>query len=181
MKRAILIIIFLFPLLSSSQKKMGAVIGLNNSSISEGFLSEIYITDKLGFHIGGFYEIELDENLIFRPKLMYSQQGNRDVYRNVRTEKLNYLNIPLDFKIFDTTYVLLGPQIGFLVSDNNSVFTSGPKSTFDIGIKLGMGQRIKDFVIEVNVYQGISKAVQNFDFDKGTNTVIQLSAGYYIF
>jgi hypothetical protein len=181
MKKTALLIILTLPILCSSQKNFGAVIGLNNSSISEGFLSEIYITDKLGFHIGGFYEMELDEKLIFRPKLIYSEQGNRDSYRNVRTEKLNYLNIPLDFKFYDTTYLLFGPQIGFLVSDNNSVFTSGPKSTFDMGIKLGLGQRINDFIIEVNLYQGFTKAVQNSDFDKGTNTVIQLSAGYYIF
>lgn len=137
MKKAALVIILLLPILCSSQKKFGAVMGLNNSSISEGFLSEIYITDKFGFHIGGFYEIELDEKLIFRPKLMYSQQGNKDNYRNFSTEILNYVNIPLDFKFFNSTYLLVGPQIGFLVSDNDSVFTSGPKSTFDMGKNWG--------------------------------------------
>ncbi|CAG2532813.1 Outer membrane protein beta-barrel domain-containing protein [Maribacter dokdonensis] len=181
MKKSALIIILLIPILVSSQKKFGAVIGLNNSSISEGFLSEIYITDKFGFHIGAFYEMELNEKVIFRPKLMYSQQGNRDNYRNFNTEILNYVNVPLDLKFFDSTYLLVGPQIGFLVSDNDSVFTSGPKSTFDMGIKLGIGQQINNFVLELNLYQGLTKAVENFDFDKGTNTVIQFSVGYYIF
>jgi len=51
----------------------------------------------------------------------------------------------------------------------------------DAGLKLGIGQRINDFFIELNFYQGITKAIENIDFDKGTNTVIQLSAGYYIF
>ncbi|NHF60354.1 porin family protein [Flavobacteriaceae bacterium TP-CH-4] len=181
MKKVALIIIVLIPVLCSSQKKLGAIVGLNNSSISEGFLDEISITDKFGFHVGAFYELQLDEKLMFRPKIMYSQQGNRDTYRSRRTEKLNYINIPLDFKVFDTTYLLVGPQVGFLVSENNSTFSSGDIATLDIGIKLGLGQRIHDFVAEVNVYQGIRKAVQNIDFDKGTNTVIQLSVGYYIF
>lgn len=181
MKKTLVLLLLLLPLGGTAQKKFGALIGFNNSSISEGFLSELYITDKLGFHIGGFYELELDEKLVFRPKLLYSQQGNRDSYRNRRTEPLNYLNIPLDFKFFNTTYLLVGPQIGFLVSENNSAFTSGPKSSFDMGLKLGLGQRFKDLVIELNLYQGLTTAIENVDFDKGTNTVIQLSIGYYLF
>lgn len=155
--------------------------GFNNSSISEGFLSELYITDKLGFHIGVVYEIQFSEKVVFRPKLLYSEQGNRDNYRNFRTEKLDYLNMPLDLKFFETTYLLIGPQIGFLVSENNSSFSLSDKSTFDAGIKLGIGQKINNFFVELNLYQGLTKAVQNTDFDKGTNTVIQLSAGIYLF
>ena len=179
--RKILILILLFPLMCWSQKKSGIVIGLNNSSISEGFLKEIYITDKLGLHIGGFYELELSEKTVFRPKLIYSQQGNRDNYRNFRMERLDYINIPLDFKFFDTTYLLIGLQVGFLASESNSIFSSSNRSSFDAGLKLGLGQKINDFFIELNLYQGLTKAVQSFDFEKGTNTVIQLSAGYYIF
>ncbi|WP_425236459.1 outer membrane beta-barrel protein [Ulvibacterium sp.] len=180
MKKIVLAILLILPLICTSQKKLGAVIGLNNSSISEGFLNEIYITDKLGFHIGGFYELDLSEKIVFRPKLMYSQQGNRGVYRNFGTEKLDYINIPLDFKFYDTTYLLVGPQVGFLVSEGNSIFSSSTRSAFDAGLKLGIGQKINDFFIELNVYQGLTKAVESRDFNKGTNTVIQLSAGYYI-
>jgi len=181
MNKIFLAVLLIFPLISSSQKKWGIVVGLNNSSISEGFFNEVYITDQLGFHFGGFYELELSEKVVFRPKLLYSQQGNRDIYRNFRTEKLNYLNIPVDFKFFDTTYLLLGPQIGFLVSEGNSTVSLSEKSVFDAGIKLGLGQRINDFLIELNLFQGLTKAVENIDFDTGTNTVIQLSVGYYVF
>lgn len=180
MKKFFLAILWILPLMCAAQKKLGAVVGLNNSSISEGFLNEMYITDKLGFHIGGFYELDLSEKTVFRPKLMYSQQGNRGVYRNFRTEKMDYINIPLDFKFYDTTYLLIGPQVGFLVSEGNSIFSSSTRSSFDAGLKLGIGQKINDFFIELNFYQGITKAVENSDFNKGTNTVIQLSAGYYI-
>jgi len=100
MKKTFLAILLILPIICAAQKKLGVVIGLNNSSISEGFLKEIYITDKLGFQIGGFYELDLSEKTVFRPKLMYSQQGNRGTYRNFRTEKLDYINLPLDFKFF---------------------------------------------------------------------------------
>ncbi|MBD0851954.1 outer membrane beta-barrel protein [Maribacter arenosus] len=181
MKKTLLIILILIPLLGSSQKRLGAFTGLNNSSISEGFLKESYFTDKLGFHIGGFYEMDLSEKVKFRPKLVYSQQGNRGEYDHIIGEKLDYLNIPLNLKFYERTYLMVGPQIGFLVSKKNTFFFQSVKQSFDAGLNLGLGQRIHDFFIEINLYQGFTKAIESRDFIKGTNTVIQLSAGVYIF
>ena len=61
-----IILLVLIPLLTYSQKKMGILVGLNNSSISEGVLGQISITDKMGFHIGGFYEFSITEKIKFR-------------------------------------------------------------------------------------------------------------------
>ena len=57
--------------------------------------------------------------------------------------------------------------------------------TFDFGLNLGFGQKIKDFFLELNFYQGLTKAIDKPNFNgelvKGTNTIIQFGIGYYIF
>ncbi|WP_237275116.1 outer membrane beta-barrel protein [Tenacibaculum ovolyticum] len=186
MKRNIFItLLILIPLLTYSQKKMGVLIGLNNSSISEGFLGQISITSKMGFHLGGFYEFKLSEKIKFRPKLVFSQQGNRgNEFKGVEhiLYKSNYLNIPLNFKFYESTYILVGPQVGLLISEERNSPSIG--ETFDFGLNLGFGQKIKDFFLELNLYQGLTKAIDKPNFDgslvKGTNTLIQFSIGYYI-
>ncbi|WBL23818.1 outer membrane beta-barrel protein [Zunongwangia sp. HRR-M8] len=180
-------LLILLPIISYSQKKMGVLIGLNNSSISEGVLGQVSITDNMGFHLGGFYEFDLNEKIKFRPKLVYSQQGNRDGGSSSIEHidyKSNYFNIPLNFKFYESIYILAGPQIGILVSEEKySPFIEG--ETFDLGINLGIGHKIKDFFLELNLYQGLTKAIDKPNYDgelvKGTNTLIQASIGYYIF
>ncbi len=94
------------------------------------------------------------------------------------------MNIPLNFKFFERTYILTGPQIGILLSEkSNSVIRK--VETFDFGLNLGFGQKIKDFFLEINFYQGLTKFIDvrtyNDNLGKGTNTLIQFSVGYYIF
>ena len=180
-------LLILIPIITFSQKRMGVLSGLNNSSISEGVLGQVSITDKMGFHLGGFYEFNLTEKIKFKPKLVYSQQGNRDGESSSIEHidyKSNYLNIPLNFKFYESTYILVGPQIGFLISEERySPFIKG--ETFDLGLNLGFGQKIKDFFLELNFYQGLTKAIDKPNYDgklvNGTNTLIQFSVGYYIF
>ncbi len=188
MKKIItIVLVILIPLIVFSQKKTGVFVGLNNSSISEGVLDQVDITGKLGFHLGGFYEFGITEKIKFRPKIVYSQQGNRDGESSSIEHidyKSNYLNIPLNFKFYESTYILAGPQIGFLISEErNSPFIKG--ETFDLGLNLGFGQKIKDFFLELNFYQGLTKAIDKPNYNgklvKGTNTLIQFSVGYYIF
>jgi len=188
MKKTItIVLLILIPLITFSQKKMGVFIGLNNSSISEGVLDQVDITDKFGFHLGGFYEFDITEKIKFRPKIVYSQQGNRDGGSSSIEHidyKSSYFNIPLNFKFFETTYILVGPQIGFLISEERySPFIEG--EAFDMGLNIGFGQKIKDLFLELNLYQGFTKAIDkpnyNGSLKKGTNTLIQFSIGYYIF
>jgi len=188
MKKTISILLMaLFPLFIFSQKKAGAFIGLNNSSISEGILGQIDISNKIGFHFGGFYELKLSNKIKFRPKLIYSQQGNRD-NENYGIEHINYkteyLNLPLNFKFYDKTYILAGPQIGFLLAETQSYFLDNGEK-IDFGVNIGFGQKINDLFLELNFYQGITKAIYkpnyNGNLKKGTNTLIQFSIGYYVF
>ena len=122
MKKIILIAILTISISSFSQNRFGAFAGVSNSTISDGFLGKFYLGKEMTFHIGGLYEFEITEKIAFRPKLTYSQQGDREksdyTYIDVRSVdyKLSYLNIPLNFKFFNKPYLLVGPQIGFLLS-----------------------------------------------------------------
>ncbi|WOC39941.1 outer membrane beta-barrel protein [Polaribacter sp. HL-MS24] len=191
MKRKLTIILLLFiPFIIFSQKKGGIIIGLNNSSISEGILGQVSISDKMGFHIGGFYEYEIKEKIKFRPKITFSQQGNRyesNIPENIMYES-NYMNVSLNYKFYESTYILLGPQLGVFLngngsSNNNTRFLRS--QPFDVGINLGIGKKLKDLIFELNLYQGLTKAIDKPDFNgelkKGTNTLIQFSVGYYLF
>jgi hypothetical protein len=191
MKRKLTIILLLFiPFITFSQKKGGIILGLNNSSISEGILGQISISGEMGFHIGGFYEYEIKEKIKFRPKITFSQQGNR--YESNVSEHLmyesNYMNVSLNYKFYESTYIIVGPQLGVFLSgngrsNNNNLFLQS--QPFEVGINLGVGKKLKDLFFELNFYQGLTKAIDKPDFNgelkKGTNTLIQFSLGYYLF
>lgn len=180
-------LLILLPIFGYSQERMGVLMGLSNSSISDGVLRTSSIMSILGFHLGGVYEFDLTDRIKFRPKLVYSQQGNRDggsdSYVNF-DYKADYLNIPLNFKFFKSTYILAGPQIGILVSEKK-YHPDIKGETFDFGVNLGFGQKIQNFFLELNFYQGLTKSIDkpsyNEKFEDGTNTLIQFSVGFYIF
>lgn len=192
MKKIILISILTISLSSFSQNRFGTFAGISNSTISDGFLGKFYLGKEMTFHIGGLYEVELTEKITFRPKLTYSQQGDREKsdysYIDVRSVdyKISYLNIPLNFKFFKKPYLLVGPQIGFLLSTEKQSQDFGDvKSSFDYGANFGVGYDFKNIFVELNIYQGMSTLIETESvngfatgFD-GTNTVIQLSFGYY--
>jgi len=188
-------IVALFLLVSigvSSQNRFGVFAGLNNSSISDGFFEKVNIDGNVSFHLGALYEYKLAEKIVFRPKLVFSLQGDREKTTNSFMDandidyKLTYLNIPLNFKFFNRPYIIAGPQIGFLLSTEKLSSDFGDvENDFDYGINLGTGYDFNSFFIELNVYQGFATLIQ---FDEvlgqsvavdGKNTVIQLSVGYY--
>jgi Outer membrane protein beta-barrel domain len=192
MKKIIFIAIMSFSISTFSQNNFGVFAGISNSTISDGFLGKFYLGSEMTFHIGGLYEFELTEKIDFRPKIIYSQQGDRekndDTFIDVRSVdyKLSYINIPLNFKFFNKPYLIIGPQIGFLLSTEKQSQDFGDlKSSFDYGANFGFGYDFKNIFVEFNLYQGMNTLIETesvngfaIGFD-GTNTVLQLSLGYY--
>ncbi len=106
-------IILFFILLSTyaySQENIGFFGGLNYSYFTDGVANRIGGDEKsFGIHLGVLYEIEISEKISFRPKLFYSQQGDREK-SNIRFYdeglelsnqdlKLDYLNILFEYII----------------------------------------------------------------------------------
>lgn len=192
MRKIFLILTLTVSLSAFSQNKFGVFAGVSNSTISDGFLGKFYLGSEMTFHIGGLYEFELTEKIAFRPKIVYSQQGDREkndyTFIDVRSVdyKLSYLNIPLNFKFFNKPYLIIGPQIGFLLStDKQSLDFGDVESNIDYGANLGFGYDFKNIFVEFNIYQGMNTLIETESvngfatgFD-ATNTVLQLSVGYY--
>ncbi|MFI1770385.1 porin family protein [Thalassobellus citreus] len=187
-KKLLIGLLTLITFSSFSQDKIGIIAGINASTLSDGILESFGIhSNSFSFHLGAVYEKKLSEKISFRPRLIYSQQGDReDFYDNIKYET-SYINIPLNFKFFKQPYLIAGPQIGFLIDTKKKEMDFGDLKTFDYGLNLGVGIDIKQFFVELNLYQGFNELIEVQyqqsnpfrDIDiKATNTLIQLSVGY---
>lgn len=191
MKKTVLLTVALcLSIIINSQNKYGIFAGLSNSTMSNGFLKGMGVDDVFGYHFGGLYEYKLNDNIAFRPKLMLSLQGDRKKgsggsYSPTSIDyKLMYINVPLDIKFFSKPYLIMGPQIGYLVSTTKEGPDFGDiKSKFDYGLNFGLGYDINSFFIEANLYQGLQTILKGRSYTNAetniTNTVFQLSLGYY--
>ncbi len=182
-KSLLLLFLVLLPIITKAQHKFGVLAGVNLSALSDGILNSTYLgSNSFSFHIGGVYELELKEKIAFRPKIIYSQQGDRETFDSNINYELTYLNFPLDFKFFQKPYLIAGPQIGFLIDTKKNSGDFGDLPIFDYGANIGIGFDIKDFFIEFNAYQGFNTLIEiEFAYEdiEATNTVLQLSFGYH--
>lgn len=182
-KKSLLIFtITLLPIFSFSQSQIGFFVGSNASSISDGFIKSGYIgSNSFSVHFGGLYETKLNDKISFRPKAIFSKQGDRESFEENIQYETTYINIPINFKFFNKPYVLAGPQIGFLIETIKKNIDFGELEKLDYGLNLGVGIDLSNFFIEFNIYQGL-KSFITVETDKidlnATNTVIQLSFGY---
>ena len=178
------IIIMIIPILSFSQNKIGILGGINKTLLYTDFLSNEPLSrtpsegENLGIHLGVVYEFKLNDNISFRPKLILSQQGYVKNYSSNNDVKPTYLNLPLNFKFFKKTYLIVGPQIGYILNKKRieEVFPTNDK--FDFGANIGVGREFKDIFIEFNLYQGFKNPFDVQFLENSENTVFQLSLGY---
>src|SRR5215216_868078 len=110
MKKIILLVfaVIAFASLSIAQKStgafhIGAKAGANLNKIDGVSFKDGY---ELGYQLGGFAEIDFNQNWGIQPEVLFSQsnpkvaQGAKAIYQNIDNAilgdhvKLNYLNIP---------------------------------------------------------------------------------------
>ncbi len=161
-KKTCLVIAFLFCSLLYSQKNLGVFAGVNYSYFTDGFAKQINASNKFGLQFGVLYNVQLTNKISFRPKGIFSVQGDKvsettsPFDLNQVDYKLTYLNIPLDFKFGNKIYIIAGPQVGILLSQNklseNSVTL---KSKYDYGLNLGGGFQVNNLFFELGMYQGL--------------------------
>ena len=185
MKTIFTLTICLFTTLIFAQNKFGVFSGINYSYFTDGFAGQIGGEENIGLQIGAVYEISLNNKISFRPKIIFSQQGDR-----TKTEykgygslelinidyKLNYLNFPLDFKFGNKIYVIAGPQIGFLISEKyEEVFIGKVKSNVELGLNFGTGFKINKVFVEFGIYQGLG-TVLNYQY-QATGKIVDVRNG----
>jgi hypothetical protein len=136
---------------TSFSQTIGGKAGVNfcSQSFSEGddFPSGGELPDNgsgIGFHIGGFAQIEINESLNFRPELLFTLRavsedinesfeilGSSVVTTGESKAKSSYLSLPLlaEYKASDAFAAQLGPVISFLMG-SSSDFEGETTSTF---------------------------------------------------
>jgi long-subunit fatty acid transport protein len=136
MKKIILTVIVLSSTLMFSQEiKFGAKVGLNVSNLRGNYPTEINEkSSKVGFHIGGFAEYQINEKFILQPELLFSTQGNEYGFKEYYgggsyydgaeyNLSINYLNLPIIFryKVIEKLSIDFGPQIGYALSGTTKI------------------------------------------------------------
>lgn len=148
-KRIILIVVLItISQKSYSQINLGVNAGLNyviNDKVIDNTFRGINYneTNRVGFHIGLYGVHELSNKYSISSELVYSKRGFGIQSVGVN-QYLNYINLPvhLGFKISKKLIFLLGPELGYLISDkvkndpSSSVILIGDNK-FDLGISGG--------------------------------------------
>lgn len=166
-----------------SQDNFGVFTGVNYSYLTDGFAGKVYAENSFGLQLGVLYNLGLTDKISFRPKLSFSQQGDRtkteqtsNFELNQIDYKLTYLNTSLDFKFWDQIYLLAGPQIGILIDHKHESSDLGEvKSNVDFGFNLGTGFKINDLFLEFGIYQGLSTILE---YDYITGSKVKVKNGY---
>lgn len=128
---------------------------LSNMKSSQSGIS-INLGNKVGYYAGGFADIKTSGNFSVQPEAYYSFIGAKFkgsiIGQNLSvTEDLGYINIPVLLKYNDKNFsILIGPQIGFLLSAKeklDSVKTQDVKDEFksvDIAGIIGASYTLKN-------------------------------------
>lgn len=184
---AILLSISSLSLAQEKENKSGGIGikgGYNLSSIRNADGDET--NHRSGFHIGFYGESFINNRIAIQPELLYSQQGYKvetDTYR--LTQKVNYLNVPVMFKLYPVNgfYLEFGPQIGYAISHKEefeSFLGSSSRdfspNSFTWGANAGLGFKTKDgFTIGARYHYGLGEINDETDY---FNNVLQLSVGF---
>lgn len=141
-----------------------------------------------GFHVGFYGESFLTESIALQLEVLYSQQGY-EIKGNggTFTQKLDYINLPLMFKMYpdDNFFLEVGPQVGLAISHKEE-FDSGfdlfdieqefDPNNFDYGVNFGGGFKTNSGIsLGVRYHLGLGDI-----YDEGSpkNRVWQFSLGF---
>lgn len=162
---------------SAGMVKFGPKAGLNIATVSEDNTKAL-----VGFHIGGFAEIMLNDKFAIQPEVLYSAQGAKADVGNGEW-KLGYINVPVMAKYFvaEGFSVEAGPQIGFLMTaeDEDGHDFKDSFETTDFGFNFGAGYALPmGLMFQARYCLGLSDIAKNNSGDAVKNGVFQLSVGY---
>ena len=175
MKKILLSIAFLCvtaTVANAQALRIGVKGGLNYSTL-EG-KTEINYKEKTSFHGGLVAQINLLKPLYIQPEVYYSSQGAK--VKGVGDFNFEYVNVPVLAKLYiikDIITIEAGPQFSFNVGDKKD-----NTKDYDFGIAAGLGAQITDkFFIQGRYVSGLIKVEET---TKATNTMFQLSLGYFL-
>jgi opacity protein-like surface antigen len=169
MKKIIFFFTFLCCLSMASAQSSGDVtygfrLGLNSSTLSQDGVD--YENRRYGLHANFFADIKLNDRFSLQPEIGVSALGvNENEIRldngEVTAFKRNWLhsNVLANINLNKNFYVLVGPQVGVSVAEDDGVTN---RYNFDIAGIVGLGYML-DEVWSIDARYGYS--IPNFDKD----------------
>lgn len=162
----------------------GVKAGLNLADVSKAEGSKM----KPSVYAGVFAEFNLVSDLLsIQPEVVYSRQGWDMKNDGIKTHvRLNYLNVPVIFKLYmiENLSLDLGPQFGFLLNAAAKAKDGDVKvkedldgfKNFDVSMGMGLSYKFMDMMDVTARYNlGLTKLVDDV---KAKNNVIQIGLGY---
>ncbi len=193
MKKIILSLTFLLTLavVSNAQGfRLGAKAGANLTKISGKSFNEEF---DLGYHLGGFAEIDFSEKLGIQPEVLFNQvnatrsSGFNSIYTNLSNPsaaadiKLNYLSIPvlLRYNVGKMLTLNVGPQFGILIDKHETLLKNGQEAfkTGDFGMVGGATINLKALRVYGRYNIGLRNINDIDNQDEWKNQQLQLGIG----
>lgn len=189
--------LFLISFKSFSQTKTewGLKAGLNYTDYRIQTPVPAEFKGKFGFYVGGIVSFGLSDKIRLNPELLFSSQvteyslklnslnisepnnpSSPNGYKAEIKESFILLPIMIEYMISNSFDVEIGPQIGYVISenitDNNDQFEYGTANSnnFEMGLNLGMGFRFaQNYRIGTRFIYGILERnnVKNIGFQFG--------------
>lgn len=157
---------------------LGAKAGVN---VSWGDIKglPVDISSTVGFHVGGYGNTSINDQLRLQPELLFSVYGWKSESINEK-RTLSYLSIPVAVKYYllDNFNLHAGPQLSFLI-DASDDFNDLLKST-DFGVLFGAEYNINELLgLGFRYNLGISNVLDTPETDiKIRSRVMHFSAFY---
>ncbi|HMO32041.1 MAG TPA: porin family protein [Lacibacter sp.] len=163
MHKHLILFIFTATLASSALAqgfKIGPKLGANIGKIEGAGFSDMY---TLGYHVGGFTEIDFSKKLGIQAEVLWNQIGADTVsgfdaiYQNINGDdfsnpRLNYLSIPVLLSYRPTKILALqaGPQFGVLIDKNRNLLQNGQEAFRNGDLSLLLGAQLN--LLKFRVY-----------------------------
>lgn len=175
MKSIFSTLFFAFFLCLFANAQLGVRAGVNFSSYSSKTDGATLNTDsKVGFHFGITNDFKLNDNLTFRPGLLYSAKGGTlkldllGISEDL-SASFNYLDIPLSF-VYNVSkeekgfFIEAGPYIGLLLSaKSEGEDIKDSLKPLDFGLNIGLGYDLGNFLLGANYGFGLANIAETED------------------
>jgi hypothetical protein len=193
MKKIILSLTFLLTLAAVSNAqgfRLGAKAGANLTKISGQSFNEEF---DLGYHLGGFAEIDFSKKLGIQPEVLFNQvnakrsSGFNSIYTNLSNPnaaadiKLSYLSIPvlLRYNVGKLITLNAGPQFGILIDKHETLLKNGQEAfkNGDFGMVAGASINLKALRVYGRYNVGLANINDIDNRDEWKNQQLQLGIG----
>ncbi|HNP22659.1 MAG TPA: porin family protein [Panacibacter sp.] len=179
----------LFSAIATAQGfHVGAKVGANLDKINGQAFKDGY---NLGYHLGGFMEIDFSKSIGIQPELLFSQTNTTatdnlgDVFKPGDNIKLNYLNIPILLRINASKLLTLnaGPQFSILMNNHETLLENGQDAfkNGDFALVLGAQLNLSSLKLYGRYNIGLSDINDIGSQDQWKSQQFQLGVGLRLF